>query len=344
MIRKCLREAATIVAIVALSTTIAMPASAEPSSEPIRETLARAPESILDAAVPLEIDSVVGEVSSEDKSVVVREDEAGLVDIDLSRHDIGIKLPVEHSGMRDNPGNPELVSWEDGGGVVYAPLVSPEGDVQINIVIPDSTAPREYAFELNIPDYSELEEVNGSYFFLGPTGNVIAGIAPAWARDANGKPVPTHFEIHGKTVVQVIDYSNTSSFPVVADPYLGKRLFKSIGAKYGKYYGVNTNVVTLQLSTWGWAVYTGSGSGIGGVIAGQGILNTNGWKEALAKGGRVKSLLLSKKSMRQQFSCHALGALGAGTWELETFRPNRTRHWTYGVAKHRCNWTTPNSL
>ena len=76
--------------------------------------------------------------------------------------------------MRDNPGNPELVSWEDGGGVVYAPLVSPEGDVQINIVIPDSTAPREYAFELNIPDYSELEEVNGCLLYTSDAADDIA--------------------------------------------------------------------------------------------------------------------------------------------------------------------------
>lgn len=97
-----------------------------------------------------------------------------------------------------------------------------------------------------------------------------------------------------------------------------------------------------RLSTWGWAVYSGAGAGVGGLAAGQAILNTNGWNEALAKGGKVKTQLLSKKSMRQQFSCHALGAIAAGTWELETFRVNRTSHWSYGSGIHRCNWTTAN--
>ena len=37
-----------------------------------------------------------------------------------------------------------------------------------------------------------------------------------------------------------------------------------------------------------------------------------------------------------------LGALFAGQWNLEKFRPNRTTHWSFGVAVHHCNWTTAN--
>lgn len=329
-------------AVGALTFTFWGTASAEPQMQTIDAVLSDVPEVILDEAVPLTVDSATGDVWNGDRTVSIREDPDGLLSVEMPEEALGITLPVEHSGKRDSRGGSETTSWEDSDGVTFTPLVTPEGDVQINTIIPDADAPQRYAYDLSIPDYSSVEDTGGALLFLDADGNMIAGLAPAWAVDAAGQSIPTHFEVDGKTVTQVVEFTEDAQFPIVADPFLGKKLFKSIGTKYGKYYGRYTNVVTLNLSTWGWAVYAGAGAGVGGVAAGQAILNTNGWNEALAEGGKVKTQLLSKKSMRQQFSCHALGALGAGTWELETFRVNRTSHWTYLVGLHQCNWTTAN--
>lgn len=331
-----------LLAAATLTAALCAPASAEPQLQSIDAILSRVPEAIVDEAVPLTLDSTTGDVTNDDQTVSIKENPDGLLSVEMPQEALGINLPVEHSGMNESSGNSEPISWEDGDGVTFTPLVTPEGDVQINTIIPDADAPQRYAYDLNIPDYSSVEEHGGAPLFLDADGNMIAGLAPAWAVDATGRSIPTHFEIEGKTVTQVVEFTEGTQFPVVADPFLGKNLFKSIGTKYGKYYGVYTDVVTLNLSTWGWAVYSGAGGGVPGVAAGQAILNTNGWNEALAKGGKVKNQLLSKKSMRQQFSCHALGAIAAGTWELETFRVNRTSHWSYGVGVHRCNWTTAN--
>lgn len=334
------RSSFALLAALALTGTLLAPASAEPPLESIDATLSVIPEVVADEAVPLEIDPATGDIWNENRTVSIGADSSGLVSVETLEDTLGMRLPVDHSGMLEFTDSSGLASWEDGNGVTFTPLVTPEGDVQINTIIPNSDAPREYAYALDIPDYTSVQEEGGSHLFLDSDDNMIAGLAPAWAVDANGQPVPTHFEIEGKTVTQILDFTESTAFPVVADPFLGKKLFKKIGTKYGKYYGRYTNVVTLNLSTWGWAVYTGAGAGVAGVAAGQAILNTNGWNEALAKGGKVKTQLLSKKSMRQQFSCHALGAIGAGTWELETFRVNRTSHWTYLVGLHHCNWTT----
>lgn len=51
-------------------------------------------------------------------------------------------------------------------------------------------------------------------------------------------------------------------------------------------------------------------------------------------------MLLSKQTLKQQFECHATGALFAGQWNLEKFRPNRTVTWVKGVGTHHCNWNT----
>ena len=41
-----------------------------------------------------------------------------------------------------------------------------------------------------------------------------------WARDANGAEVPTHYEITGTTLTQIIDHRmEPYAYPIVADPF-----------------------------------------------------------------------------------------------------------------------------
>lgn len=179
-------------------------------------------------------------------------------------------------------------------------------------------------------------EAGGSLLFT-VNGRFVAGLAPAWAVDAAGQPVPTWFEVEGNSIIQVVEHDASYSYPVVADPWLGLALFGLISVDSYNYQPR----VNLNLSAWGVAVYTGiaQGGGLAGLAAGQAILNSAGWDEAWHRSATVRSAL-NKASQRQQFECHALGAIAAGTWNLEKFRPDRTVHWTYGVAVHHCNWTT----
>ena len=50
----------------------------------------------------------------------------------------------------------------------------------------------------------------------------VGHIQPAWAVDAKGKPVPTHYEVNGRgKIVQVVDVNKRTAYPVVADPTIG---------------------------------------------------------------------------------------------------------------------------
>ncbi|MEJ9209242.1 hypothetical protein [Paenibacillus larvae] len=40
----------------------------------------------------------------------------------------------------------------------------------------------------------------------------------AWAKDANGNDIPTHYEIRGNDLVQKVEFNENTAFPVVADP------------------------------------------------------------------------------------------------------------------------------
>ncbi len=338
---KPLTQVTAILTVSASILTAALiPASASPPLDTVETILHATPASIIDSAIPMRFNQDGTEASDINELVTLEEGLGGRTTAELpGKTGVSISLPVDYSETQHATPGSKTISWEDGNGVVFTPLVTREGDVQVNTIIPDANAPHSYSYEIDIPSNAQVVQAGDAHLFIGADGSLLAGLAPPWATDANGKAIPTRFEIEGKTVTQIIDFNEATVFPVVADPFLGKNLFSSIGSKYGKYYGVNTNVVTLNLSAWGWAVYINNVS-IVGFASGQYVLNDLGWKEALAKGGKVKALLLSKPSMRQQFSCHALGAPFAGTWELETFRKNRTRSWTYGVGIHRCNWVT----
>jgi hypothetical protein len=64
------------------------------------------------------------------------------------------------------------------------------------------------ASEVTHPDFDEDEVVRLEY----------GTVAPAWATDADGKAVPTHYEVEQGVLRQVVDLRGTDAFPVVADP------------------------------------------------------------------------------------------------------------------------------
>lgn len=58
--------------------------------------------------------------------------------------------------------------------------------------------------------------------------------AAPWAFDANGTPVPTHYEVQGSTLVQVVDHTGAGiAYPVVADP----TFITGTNVWFGGFYG-----------------------------------------------------------------------------------------------------------
>lgn len=252
---------------------------------------------------------------------------------------ISIELPFAEVAADATVITEGVVAYDNKNASTTAPVVKEEGSLQVTTVIASVSAPTEYVYHLSLPAGTEIVAAGTTLLFVDGQ-KLVGGLTPAWAKDSAGRDVPTHYEVTGTTITQVVDHTDGEfAYPVVADPWIGIALFSRITVdSYNSQPRVN-----LDLSSWGWAVYSGAaqGGGLAGVAAGQAILNTAGWDEAWGKGGTVRSGL-DKPSQRQQFSCHALGAIAAGTWNLEKFRPNRTNgDWAWGVAVHHCNWTTP---
>lgn len=239
----------------------------------------------------------------------------------------------EHLDGSVTDSSTSITTYEHPDGFIYVPVLRTDGTVQAHTVIEGSSAPTRFDYEVGVPDGGRLESAGDSILILDRDGNMVGGFAPAWAKDADGRSVDTHYEVNGLTLTQVVEHDETVTYPVVADPWAGINLF---GHVYTDWYK-NAMRVNASLSPWGWTVYSGAATRWN---PGQGqiILNTYGLTEVLSRGQDVRDAFASKQSMYQQFSCHVLGALVAGQWNLEAFRPTLTVSWLNNVANHHCNW------
>lgn len=88
------------------------------------------------------------------------------------------------------------------------------------ISIDDPSAPERYAFPIG-GDVASLErQDDGSVLARDADGAVIAELAVPWARDADGRSVPTHFEVDGTTVYQVVEHRGGGfTYGITADPW-----------------------------------------------------------------------------------------------------------------------------
>lgn len=237
------------------------------------------------------------------------------------------EVEVEHATIADDG---TIVYEAVDGGADVAVQVLDDASARIMTVIPDASASRKYTYDLAIPtDAVVTEGEDGSMLFTTPDGDWLGGVAAPWATDANGSPVPTRYRIEGSALVQEVDFTNTTAFPVVADPWLGKALFKSITRKsMGSWWKVSADK-----SAWGLVIHRPTPDGLA-------IMHTAGWNEIQSKYPHTVRLV----TFRQQYQCHVAGGYGhiAGDWNLEGNRPARTiRGWVWGVERHRCNWETP---
>lgn len=226
------------------------------------------------------------------------------------------------------------LSTEPDGTVVFqtkdsysvVPLPHEDGSVQLINVLADSTAPErfEYNFSSSTPVSVVLRD--DMAIIEDAAGNYLGGVTTPWAYDSLGVAVPTHFEVDGNTLVQVVDHTSKNyAYPITADPYAGQMLFQWINidnADGDKRVNLQPTVYGRGVAPW---VMTGAG-----------------WSEAMAwaQPYPIGPTLGSKATLRQQFDCHAFGNAFAGVWNLERFRRDRTVVWTNGVAAHRCNWKT----
>ncbi|NLC98283.1 MAG: DUF2599 domain-containing protein [Actinomycetales bacterium] len=216
--------------------------------------------------------------------------------------------------------------------------VKDDGSVQVVTAITSPDAPEEYLYSLEIPAGGEIVELGDSLAILDENEEFIGAVAPAWAIDANGVPVPTEYVVDGTSVTQVVEHqAHDVAYPVVADPWLGVNLLAGTWVNRKGPHPDYGTVYSTKLSSWGWTVYAGSTSGPLLLVGGQKILRDAGWKEFKARRQKVNT-----KTMHQQYLCHvqygyAIWAAGVH-WDLESKRSVKNNWATTNPLSHKCNW------
>lgn len=88
------------------------------------------------------------------------------------------------------------------------------------IRITHARARQRFVFDVDLPRGASLQRAGQGMVARAASGEVVAGLTPPWATDANGVRLATRFEIvDADTFVQVVEHRGIAAYPVVADPW-----------------------------------------------------------------------------------------------------------------------------
>lgn len=283
-----------------------------------------------------EVETVAGGRLAIDERVGVADIE---IPVDPSE---GLSLSIEHVGIDISVGLPfaerakdarveaeGVVAYDNGNGSTTVPVVKDDGSIQITTVITHAGAPTRYPYTIALSEGGYLEKLEeGMIVIRDADGDFAGGVLPAWAKDANGADVPTHFEIDGGVLTQVVEHDGSVAYPVVADPAVGAGLLGGYWKnRAGGYVYKNGSQWSTHLSPWGAAVYTQG-------IVGNEIVKNQGWVEW----ANYPTTPVTA-TIEQQYKCHAQFGyavwLAGLWWDFETARGSNP-NWLWNPQ--RCNW------
>ncbi len=285
----------------------------------------------------------VAEVATVDGGELAIDERVGVTDIEIPVDPrAGLSLSIEHVGIDISVGLPfaarakkarveadGIVAYDNGNGSTTVPVVKDDGSVQITTVIAHAGAPTRYPYTIALPEGGSLEKLEkGMIVIRDADGDFAGGVLPAWAKDANGADVPTHFEIDGGVLTQVVEHESSVAYPVVADPAVGGGLLAGYWKnRPGGYSHKNGSQWSTHLSPWGAAVYVQG-------IVGNEIVKNQGWVEW----ANYPTTPVTA-TIEQQYKCHAQYGyavwLAGLWWDFETARGSNP-NWFWNPQG--CNW------
>ncbi|MBP2400721.1 hypothetical protein [Streptomyces syringium] len=139
-----------------------------------------------------------------------------------------------------------------------------DGGLRTLAVLKNATAPREQRYDIGLPDGARLVKLNtGAVAAVTKNGTFLGGFTTPWAKDATGNPIPTSYRIDGNALIQSVQTTDSTAFPVVADPK-----WVNDAAK-GAAMGLATGCVSGAVAGGGAGCIPGAvAGGLGGAVAG----------------------------------------------------------------------------
>jgi hypothetical protein len=226
-----------------VATTTASPAEvAAAVDEAVQAAEAVAAQEELTLEQTAVVTELVADAASEEASaattVEIPVDADGAVSLDNSAApgtEVAFELPTTGEHRDAQVAEDGTILYQDRSGAVdVAAQPGEDGSVRVNTVIHGPEAPTEFAYPLSLPDgvTPQLAADGGvdmvrTLAVTDPDTGVetvetvsVSRVAPAWAVDAAGIAVPTHYEIRGQELIQVVEHRTADvTYPVTADPW-----------------------------------------------------------------------------------------------------------------------------
>ena len=235
-----------------------------------------------------------------------------------------IGLPAEDDARRAIVSSDGTVTFQDAIAATDVAVQPFDRGVRIQTVMYGPGAPTELRYPLDVPDGGRIvSDDEGGLLVLDDAGTPRGGLAAPWARDHRGRAVATRYEVHGTTVVQVVDHRGAGhEYPVVADPWLWIDLIDKATWSSGK-----PGQRTLEVVPTRWARAN----------AGNFAVGVADWNELYGKYKR-RGLTRNLASMKEQLICHqvvvAIVAPDKPSWNLDEWRPEVGYE---RLVQQRCN-------
>jgi hypothetical protein len=238
------------------------------------------------------------DIPERDTVITIPGDASAGVALDQGGDVVTVGLPNASEAARGIADADGLVHFDNTDGSTTVPLVREDGVVQITTLIETASAPTVYEYPITVADGGQLVDAGGGFFaVLDEAGQPAAMIDPAWAKDANGRDVPTRYEQQGNTLVQVVEHSSDFAYPVVADPAVRGNLITNVKLSWSS-YGTTVGVTPRS----GWAITPFS----------------NWWAEYKL----WVSAQYEGNKFYNQLRCHVDIAPFKSPWNLDAWRPD----------------------
>ncbi|MDF3297513.1 hypothetical protein [Streptomyces tropicalis] len=131
---------------------------------------------------------------------------------------VALTLPATGAKEQSSTSGTDVFAGSDSS-VSAAAQATTDGGFRALFTLGDANAPRQQSFTLSLPAGATVRQTaEGGLVVFNDAGTIIGGLETPWAKDANGKAVPTSYTVEGNTITQTVTPDSDTAFPVVADP------------------------------------------------------------------------------------------------------------------------------
>jgi hypothetical protein len=199
---------------------------------------------------------------------------AGRLDVVPSDVSIDASRPVRVAGgdaviVANTATDADTLTRPDGGGI--------ETFTQIR----SADAPEDFSWTAALPGQEQIRaRADGGAEIVDAKGAVIATVSAPWAKDADGRSVPTTLSVSGDTLtMHVAHLDGGFAYPIVADPWWAPQWLKDAGS------AIRSGIVSAARgigSVVGYAASNRGACGSGAVGAAKRVKIKNPWAIAAA--------------------------------------------------------------